>query len=109
MSSNLANTATLVGDATFAGRVTAAMIENAKAEVAATTGATLPEQEANRGLAHAVLYDASSYARLFTQLCADDATISQQSSQAGVADADIRRVVTALWTDAATVVPNLRS
>ncbi|HEU5032696.1 MAG TPA: hypothetical protein VFV01_47790 [Spirillospora sp.] len=106
MSSSLSTSGAFAADPAFQQRVSAAIIEHAKVAVQ-STDADLVKRTAAVRLGEAVLYDPTSYVRLFSGLCADDATVSAQATVGDVTDDMIRGVVAALWASVYVVVPGL--
>lgn len=107
MSADLGKTVDLLADSRFRERVKAAMLEQAKAIIVSDPTANLVEKIVRRQLALAVVADSAARVGPFLQLVADDTDVSGSATPAGVTDAQIRTVVTNMWSAIAAAVPNL--
>lgn len=106
MSANLGFSATLSSSSSFRARVRAAVTERAVGLAADTSGDFSTRAVRSRMVA-AALADSDALVSRFAALCADDAVISAASSEGAVEDADLRRVVAAMWLPVAASTPGL--
>jgi hypothetical protein len=109
MSTDLGKSVSLLADSTFRERVKAATLEYAKSVIVDDPTANIVEKIVRRQLALAVIADATARLGPFVQLVADDNVVSGATNAAAVADTDIRRVVSAMWSAIGAAVPNLGS
>jgi hypothetical protein len=109
MSADLGKTVDLLADNRFRERVKAAMLEQAKAIIVGDTTSNVAEKIVRRQLALSVVADSSARVGPFLQLVADDVDVSGALNPAAVTDAQIRSVVTAMWSAIAAATPNLGS
>jgi hypothetical protein len=108
MSANLANSATLHGNAAFRALVRAALTEHAVDAVVDNQGEFSTVMTRHR-LGRAVISDPTRYLDIFSALCADDDAISATADPTAVDPADVRRVISTRWGPVGSSIPNVGS